>query len=340
MLKISILIIDNNTDRSLFLEQAISSATLTHIESVVYRCPLDKAKVKLLEESADKLIVFAHRNDTFRFDTDTRQAVLNTLNGFSTELMGVLNGALVIVGYTGGDGGLDLADFRAEARTAGLCDVDKKWFCCNRAIKGQREEHNAISSILSWCSSPDINSASLPPILRHTYHVEYLLALFILCQGYLAQYAILSKNRRSDGGIDINNWADVGTALKAMGWVTDVEAKFVSDIASGLDLTPADSLPNVDYWLSPFGGEASSPNDKKAQKEGLRKGLKMECRSLREKVISKYNDKLQGCWSEDNLPTQIDSLVILIEKEDVSGDDFVCAVARAYLELNLLLEDL
>lgn len=189
--------------------------------------------------------------------------------------------------------------------------------------------------LVSWCQGGDRPRFLDPP----DSPAEYSISLSLLCQGYLAHHAGLPENR-GDAGIDTKGCANVGKALKSMGWVEDEAATVVSQTVKDFDLSPSESLPDADFWRSPFEGKS------------LRQGLEEECRSLRQNVQNKIQNGTLEWPDNATLPSRTAKLVEAIEKaieakETLAGaatnnklfdEDFICVVARAYLDLNLLLE--
>jgi hypothetical protein len=193
------------------------------------------------------------------------------------------------------------------------------------ALTHLQERFQLLVTRLSQCEDAPCRLNAWKEFHRCNVLNEFVISLSLLCQGFLAQYAL---NNRANGCVNTKLCADVGKALKVMGWVEDEVATEASPTVRDLGLNPAESLPEADFWRKPFEGEKS-----------LRQGLVEECPVLREKVSSKIENKLLD-WSEGaTLPKRIDALVKAIENSQVAGGNFVCVVARAYLELNLLLED-
>jgi hypothetical protein len=191
--------------------------------------------------------------------------------------------------------------------------------------------------------SPASDSDSLPAMISPARSVEYGLSLSLLCQGFLAQYALNPANCVNDA-INTKGCADVRTALKSMGWVNEDgskpeivkelehqrSTKSVDESQSERDEAKRDkssSNSELGFWQSPFDGGKS-----------LREGLEEECGALRKIVESKIqNGTLE--WPDDALlPTRINRLVNAIKGGKVSDDQFVSVVARAYNDLSLLLE--
>lgn len=186
----------------------------------------------------------------------------------------------------------------------------------------RKEKLEIFGPLVAWCLGGERPRFLDPPDAP----AEYSLSLSLLCQGYLAQYAGLPENQVGSS-IDTKGCADVGKALMVMGWVEDEAATKVSQTVEDLGLNPAESLPEVDFWRTPFEGEKS-----------LREGLEEECRSLRKNVHGKIQDGTIQWNDNEKLPKHTNELVAAIESGNVSQDKFVCVVARAFLELNLLLK--
>jgi hypothetical protein len=197
--------------------------------------------------------------------------------------------------------------------------------------------HMLVTSLLQ-CRDPQCRLAAWSEFHRYNEIDEYVISLSLLCQGYLALYAVF-LNKEGFSGICTENYAYVRRALNAIGLVADDVVKEVSDTVQGLDSNPAKSMPDVEYWLSPFAGESFSCQEERAELERLRKGLEKECGSLREKFQRDNKGQSLDCPESGSLPLRINALVKAIEDDQVSDGNFVCVVARAYLELNLLLED-
>ena len=189
--------------------------------------------------------------------------------------------------------------------------------------------------LVAWCMVGDRPRFLDPP----DSPAEYSISLSLLCQGYLAHHAGFSENR-GNAGIDKKGCAYVGKALKSMGWVEDEAATVVSQTVKDFDLSPSESLPDADFWRSPFEGKS------------LRQGLEEECQSLRKNVQNKIQNETLDWLDNSTLPSRTAKLVEAIEKaikaketlaeaannNKLFDEDFISVVSRAYLELNLLLE--
>lgn len=186
---------------------------------------------------------------------------------------------------------------------------------------------------------------------------DFCACLSILCQGFLAQYA-LNPTNCVNHAINTKGCADVRTALKSMGWVNEDgskpeivkelehqrSTKSVDESQSERDEAERDksSISNseLDFWQSPFDVGKS-----------LREGLEEECGAIRKIVESKIQNGTL-VWPEDlTLPSRTAELVEAIEKANgeklskaepknnpLFDQDFIYLVAKAYLELNILLE--
>ncbi|MBX3421818.1 MAG: hypothetical protein KF752_09725 [Pirellulaceae bacterium] len=148
---------------------------------------------------------------------------------------------------------------------------------------------------------------AVPDFLQVRPVLEIVPALSLLCQGYLAEYAL--KNQ-IDGTVSTKGFVDVGKALKAMGWVDDELAEKVSQTVDNLNFDSEKQTPNVAFWTEPFEGS-------KLLREGIRCELP--------KSLTK-------------LPDDIENLFKAIDERMVSDEDFVDTVAKAYLTLSKLLE--
>jgi hypothetical protein len=136
---------------------------------------------------------------------------------------------------------------------------------------------------------------------------DFTVALSVLCQGFLAQYAL--KNRIEGAGVDTKGYVELGNALKAIGWVEDEAAEQVSQTVVELDLDVGQPAPDIAFWTDPFEGSNS-----------LRVGIQSEL----PKSLTQLPD--------------IEKLINAIEQDTVNTEGFVDTVAKAYLELNKLLE--
>ena len=136
---------------------------------------------------------------------------------------------------------------------------------------------------------------------------EFTLSLSLLCQGYLAQYALTNK---ANGGVNINGCCDVGKALYAMGWVEDESAKKVSQAVNKLELDSEEPLQDIKFWTDPFEGGKS-----------IRSGIQCELPKSLPKI-----------------PDGVEDLVQAIEGKNISDSHFVSLVSRAFLDLSQLLK--
>lgn len=216
--------------------------------------------------------------------------------------------------------------------------------------------------LVNWLLNPSrtLDRGSLPAMISPARNVEYglSLSLSLLCQGFLAQYALNPANC-VHGVVNTKGCADVGSALKAMGWVNEDGSKpeivkelerqrlteAVDDGDSGCGEGNHDPSSNsdseLDFWQSPFECGKS-----------LRQGLEVEFRSLRKNAQSKIQNGMLEWTDNATFPSRTAKLVEGIEKAGKTreaqgevanntklfGENFVCVVARAYLELNILLE--
>jgi hypothetical protein len=152
-----------------------------------------------------------------------------------------------------------------------------------------------------------LEASQWPTILRPAKYSENLTALLFLCHGFLAHYAWRNAVNR---GVDTKHFAFVGKALRGMGWVEDEAAETVSQTVDDLDLDEGQPMPGIAFWSAPFEGT----------------------KSLRDGVQSELPKSASG------LPDSIEDLVKAIEGNNVSDEQFIDIVAKAYLELNSLLE--
>jgi hypothetical protein len=150
-------------------------------------------------------------------------------------------------------------------------------------------------------------SADWPTVIRPSQFLEYSASLSLLCQGYLAQYAL---NNRTKRGVNLRGQVELGCALKIMGWVEDDAAEIVSRTMIDLDVDYGQPTPGIAFWTDPFEG----------------------CKSLRDGMRSELPK------SKSKLLESVDDLVKAIEENDVSTESFVLIVAKAYLTLSKLLE--
>lgn len=275
--------------------------------------------------SCNYYAVFLHRNDFFSHEKDG-MVKRNSANAGSKAWQ-IVGNANVVVGYTGADSGLVSDDFRRDAELTGF-DASKlsSWYAVNKKIEHVTDSE--MRELVEWTLDPNRDNEQLPVVIRPMRLGEYGVSLSILCQGFLAQYALLQGDRLV-GSINSNGNIRVGEALKEMGWVNDevtmTELQIVTELSSSHTGT---SLPNGKYWNSPFERLGKS----------LRQVLVEECSKLRAKVIGKFEER-KLTWSDNSaLPHSTNELVDTIIKSDVSGDGFVRVVAESYLELNILLE--
>lgn len=263
------------------------------------------------DETAEQWIVVLHRNDTYYIARDEAGTRIKFGDAISDQVKRIIKKAEIVVAYTGGSGGLVEIGFKQEVKTSGLSSDPVNWFAINRAIVGNiddPDEEKGIKEIILWAQDPNRSYVALPRFLRHQQSFEYTTSLSLLCQGYLAQYAL---NHRSDGGgVDTKGYVHVGRALNVMGWVEDEAAEKVYQTVVDLDSCAEQPMPGIAFWADPFEGSKS-----------LRDGIQSEL----PKSLSK-------------LPDDIESLVKAIEDKNISEEPFVSTVAKAYLKLNELLE--
>jgi hypothetical protein len=266
--------------------------------------------------------------------------------------------AAPIVAYSGG-GASSETSIKEQLQTKGI-ENHENWFLIQSKLDTPKDfEDSEWRSLVDWLLNPGrpTDRDSLPSMISPARSIEYGLSLSLLCQGFLAQYALKPANC-GNGAIKTNGCADVGTALKAMGWVNEDGSKpeivnelerqrsteAVDESESERDEANSDksskSNSELDFWRSPFEGKS------------LRQGLEEECRSLRKNVQNKIQNGTLEWPDNATLPCRTAKLVEAIEKaietkETLSegannnklfDEDFTCVVAQAYLDLNLLLE--
>lgn len=141
---------------------------------------------------------------------------------------------------------------------------------------------------------------------------ESLMALSLLCQGYLASGALLD---------DRGSWnatSGIGRALRDMGWAADADDdKLVTSTAvADLKLAKPLALPGVDFWLSPFG-----------EPDG----------DERSRVVNELRSNLEKEWKGE-LPECVDRLINDIEQTKDGGSVDMNVVVEAFLAFQERLE--
>jgi hypothetical protein len=219
-----------------------------------------------------------------------------------SKLRTLLQESTRLVTYSGG--GLRIDEVENDETFSGLaktCFVSPIW---DSVRDGESVRDQVWGKLIQHAIE---RRPEVPDILRVRTALEFSPALSLLCQGYLAQYAL--KNR-TDGGVNLRGHDDVGRALKGMGWVEDEAAEKVSQIVVDLNLDSEQPMPETAFWTDPFEGSRS-----------LRDGIQRELPK-----------------TSLNLPDDIENLVKAIEVKSVSDEQFVSIVSKAYLKLNELLE--
>lgn len=218
------------------------------------------------------------------------------------ELKSVLSPSTRLVPYSGG--GLQIDEIEKDQTLSGLakiCFVSPIW---DSVSTGESLDEQIWAKLIQHAVK---RLQEVPDFLQVRAVLEYSSALSVLCQGYLAQYALTNKE---NGGVNINGFRDVGKALHVMGWAEDESAKTVSQAVNKLELDSEQPLKDSKFWTDPFEGGKS-----------IRNGLQSE--------LSK---------SHARIPEGIEALVQVIEDKNFADTNFVSVVAKAYLDLNQLLE--
>jgi hypothetical protein len=203
---------------------------------------------------------------------------------------------------------MSTGQLRREAAACGIDDVGR-WHAINEMVETDKIAAVKVRRLIEWAigSRTSENDEDLPELVRQTQVAVNSLALMILCQGYLAKYAMTVSLKR---GGHTEGCEAIATALRRMGWVEMVDVDNSTHIVSRRDSYPEVQLSCVEYWSVPFQGGMS-----------LRARLKSELGT-----------------AQAVLPESVLELVEAIEKNNVLDEVFASAVARAYSELSQLLE--
>jgi len=250
-----------------------------------------------------------------------------------------------IIAYSGG-GASSEQKIKEQLMTKGI-ENHRNWFFVQSKLDSPNDFGDSEwNGLVDWLLNPSrpADRGNLPSMITPRRSVEYGVSLSLLCQGFLAQYALKPANCFAVAS-DTKGCTDVCKSLQSMGWVNEDGSKpeivrelererleeFVEQSESARDEVKSDksttSGSELDFWQSPFEGGKS-----------LREGLEEECRSLRKNVESKIQNGTLEWPNNATLPTRINSLINTIKDGKVSDDQFVSVVARAYNDLNLLLE--
>ncbi len=267
--------------------------------------------------------------------------------------------AAPIIAYSGG-GASSEQKIKVQLEKKGI-ENHKNWVFIQSKLNSPNDFGDyEWRGLVDWLFNPNRPSDldSLPAMISPARSVEYGLSLSLLCQGFLAQYALKSANC-VNGALYTKGCTDVDSALRVMGWVNENgrkpeivkelererAAELTHDGESGSGEVNHDLSSNsdsgLDFWQLPFEGGIS-----------LRQCLYGEFWSLRKNVQIKIQNGML-VWPESaTMPSQIGKLVEAIENatkanetreksannKKLFDEDFICIVARAYLELNILLE--
>ena len=302
-------------------------------------------------------IAIVHKNDLFNSTYKNNSKTIKLGDSITPGIQTLLQKAELVIGYTGGAGGLIHRDFINEAESAGFTNLDH-WYCINQEVHSETYNQEGIDEIIKWTIGQHRSHKDLPRLLRIPESEGFETSLPFLCQGFLANHALKLGNRLH-GAFGTKEFSDVAAALKVMGWVNENgsnleivkelererSAGSADDGESGSGECNHDPSCNpesdLDFWQLPFAGGIS-----------LRQGLEREFRSLRKNVQDKIQ-KGKLLWPDNaTLPCRTAKLVEAIEKaikaketlaeainnNKLFDDDFICVVARAYFELNILLK--
>lgn len=264
-----------------------------------------------------------------------------------------------VIAYSGG-GASSEQKIKEQLQKKGI-ENHKNWVFIQSKLDSSNDFGDSEwRGLVDWLLNQNrpLDRDSLPAMISPARSVEYGLSLSLLCQGFLAHHALKPGNRPR-GAIDTKEFNDVAAALRVMGWVNEngcnpeivkeLERKRSTDSAAA-DESRSDegshdpsfnSDSEVDFWRLPFDGGKS-----------LRQGLEEECRSLRQNVQNKIQNGTLEWPDNATLPSRTAKLVEAIEKaieakktlaeaatnNKFFDEDFICVVAQAYLDLNLLLE--
>lgn len=282
-------------------------------------------------------IVVLHRNDFFVV-SDGKVARNNENVG--AKAWEIVETATVVIGYTGADGGLSTMQLRREAE---LCQMRNacQWHAINKRVESNDIIIDELKQLLLWaiCQNESDHGEDLPHVIRHARATESVIALSILCQGFLANCALASRQRL---GVDVERCIEIGTALYQMGWVTDEAATEESQTVKNLGFSCSEDNPkselsrtlSIQYWTIPFEGVDS-----------LTSQIEMECKVLRKEVSGRQIGLPDQCdelkWATDSdFPQNVGLLMKAVQagNEEAQKETFACTVAKAYLELCKLLE--
>jgi len=254
-------------------------------------------------------IALVHKNDL--------EPDINGVFQIHDSVKSAIQSAEIVVAYTGGSGGLFTPTLRGLA-VEWLYPNSEHWYGVNCKVESSEYDNQGMKEVVEWASSVSRSYEELPRLLSYTISAEFQTALSILCQGYLAAEAMgnsrWTKYEPSD---------DFSKALIGMGWAAaNGDSLELSGNVVGLGLEVQDDLAGIGFWLEPFDPEKT--RDWKKVLERLRSQLKVELKR--------------------EIPEDISELLCAIEMAVESDGDAASStinpaiVARAYLELNILLE--
>jgi hypothetical protein len=212
-----------------------------------------------------------------------------------------------IVAYSGGGVSADKST-KEKLTTKRIANL-QHWFFVHKKLEDPDDySDSAWHSLVNWILDPrrSTEEDSLPAIIALPRILEYGLALSILCQGFLADYAL--RNVSDGGGVDVKGHSEIGMGLFKMGWVADAKAEKVSDEVAALGLCSNDGVPEIDFWTGPFEGGDKS----------LREGIQSELPK-----------------NQTSIPSDVEALVKAIEEQRAPD---VVVVAKAYDQISNLLE--
>lgn len=269
-------------------------------------------------------VVYLHRNDVVSVqDVDGVKKVM-LHKAISPHLKGIIERAEIVIGYTGGSGGLVHSTFLKEAEECGFTFDRQKWFVIGRSIEGEESEEFGLREVMRWANSSDRSNDFFPDFLRHEPNFDYLFTLSILCQGCLAQYAI---NHRTGDSVECNGLTGVCDALYEMGWVVEKEATKLNPDVNRLGLATKRDLPGINHWIGPFGDVESLRGKIEGEFATLQSDPDCNvCKSEPSLLVTENKEK-------PKLPEAIEVLLKSIEDSVVSDNNFVSVVAVAYLTL-------
>ncbi|MCM2374648.1 hypothetical protein [Aporhodopirellula aestuarii] len=176
MSEIKFLVLDSKSRKT----EAIKLIASVFDESKVVPHHGDKSLVEGFGVSSATEVAVVHRTDLGEEWISSNESVRSTLNGAS-----------VVVAYTGGQAGLQTAELREFAEDQKYANSDR-WYAANVGFgKPNVPDDEGWLEVFKWAGDPDRSTEKLPRLLDPPERTqrEHVLAVSLFCEAFLLSHA-------------------------------------------------------------------------------------------------------------------------------------------------------